>query len=126
MSDSESNAPNKCKKLKEDDKIKIIKSRKSEYDHSDLVEEAIKMFKKSQCEEWKNRLVELFWDLHNKKCCCHRHSQNFPAHPWDVNALKFLSTKTYPEVLEIQLECSSNIRYLARRIVRVLNRNRNF
>ena len=92
MSDSESNAPNKCEELNEVVKIKIIKSRKPGAD-SGLVEKAIKMFKESKSEELKNRLIDLFWDLHKKKCLCERHSRDFPSHPLDVNALKICKKK---------------------------------
>jgi hypothetical protein len=120
-SDSDSHSPNKSENLNENDKFKIIKSRKIYDADYGSVNKAIVIFNESQSEQMKNRLIKIFWDLHNKKCFCERHSRDFPSHPFDVNALKFCKKKTVSEEIEKLFICSCNRRHLARQIVRVLN-----
>lgn len=110
--------------VKEMLKILEVESKASQYKLTDSVLSALKMYQTSSLKgEWRKELIDYFWDLRNnpRNFCCHRHSEKFPAHPWDVKSLKGDNSKTVRQELEKQLVCSCNRRHLARWIVEVLN-----
>ena len=120
-SEQESEEESSVQKMK---KIIEVESQEFQYKHTDSVLNALKKYGNSSLKgEWEKELIDFFWDIKKnpRNFCCDRHCRNFPAHPWDVQSLKGLNSKTVRQELEKQLVCSCNRRHLARQIVRVLD-----